>query len=269
MDKGSGSFGSLAKALLPLGAVLALGLGSLAFDLTLSWRLPSDADYAEVAGALRARARPGDAVQLWPPWAERARLFVTGAPVLAEEDLATADYAGIERLWLLALPHVPHGGLEGARASLERRGAVRKGEGQGFGALWLEQWDLRAPPLVSWLLPVADEAHEVDYVARRCAHVVVGSTVRARGGGAALHLRAGIIGERAYDKERPAIGVQVTVDGAPLGTVTVPPTAPPASGWHALDVALTPAAGEREFAFAVSSSDASRPFCLSAWTTAR
>ncbi|HUJ26010.1 MAG TPA: hypothetical protein VLW85_08335, partial [Myxococcales bacterium] len=84
--------------------LLLIGAGSLAFDLTLSSRLPDDADWAEAAGFLRSQARPGDAAQPWPVWAERARLFVDAMPVLAEEELASADYVGVQRLWIVALP---------------------------------------------------------------------------------------------------------------------------------------------------------------------
>ena len=82
--------GLLERSRLAFAALIALGAGSLLFDLTLSWRLPSDADWAEVAAALRSAAQPGDAVQIWPVWAERARMFVDAAPVLAEEDLERA-----------------------------------------------------------------------------------------------------------------------------------------------------------------------------------
>src|SRR5260370_38152688 len=87
--------------------LIAVGVGSLIFDLTLGLRLPDDASWAEAAGALRAQSRPGDAVQLWPAWAERARLFVDAIPVLAEEDLASADYAGLQRPWGRHLPWTP------------------------------------------------------------------------------------------------------------------------------------------------------------------
>ena len=70
--------------------------------------MPSERDWAEAAGALRSSARPGDAVQIWPAWAERARMFVDAAPLLAEEDLAQADYVGVQRLWLLSLPRAPY-----------------------------------------------------------------------------------------------------------------------------------------------------------------
>src|SRR5207237_7634900 len=98
----------------PLAAFVALGAASLLFDLTLPLRLPSDSDSAEAAASLRVRARPGDEVQIWPPWAERARLFIEAAPVRAEEDLRSADYPGVDRLWLVALFRSPRGGLAGA-----------------------------------------------------------------------------------------------------------------------------------------------------------
>src|SRR5207248_4465326 len=156
---------------------------------------PSESDWAEAAGALRAAARPGDAVQIWPAWAERARLFVDAAPVLAEEDPAQADYFGVQRLWVLSLPRTPwfrRPTISGTPASEERR----------FGALTLQAWDLHAPPVAADLTRASEE-HEVDYVARRCVRVPVGARISARGAaGAMLHVRAGSIGERAYDAGR-------------------------------------------------------------------
>ena len=111
-------------------ALIALGAGSLLFDLTLGFRLPSDADWAEAAGALRARAQAGDAVQIWPVWAERARLFVDVAPVLAEEDLGHADYLEVRRLWLLSLPRTPF--FRAPDPALRARGATPDGEEQRF-----------------------------------------------------------------------------------------------------------------------------------------
>jgi len=217
---------------LTFALLLALGAGSLLFDLTLSFRLPSDADWAEAAGALRAAARLGDAVQIWPAWAERARMFVDAAPVLAEEDLLRADYPGVQRLWLLSLPRTPWF----RRAPLEQRGATAASEERRFGALALQAWDLHAAPLAADLTESPEE-HEVDYVARRCVRVAIGGRISARGAaGAMLHLRAGIIGERAYDAGRPAIEVvnaestadargqlkQGRIDAAVQGSETVP-----------------------------------------------
>jgi hypothetical protein len=246
-------------------ALIALGAGSLLFDLTLGFRLPSEADWAEAAGALRARTQPGDAVQIWPVWAERARLFVDAAPVLAEEDLEHADYPEVRRLWLLALPRTPF--FRAPDPALRARGASPAGEEQRFGALALQAWDLRAAPLAADLTR-SSEQHEVDYVARRCVRVPIGGRFAARGmAGTTLHLRAGVIGERAYDADRPPIEVQVFADGVPLGTLGVARTERDGSGWRRLDVAMPAGASEREFIFAVSSSDRARPFCLQAWTS--
>jgi hypothetical protein len=245
-------------------ALIALGAGSLVFDLTLGVRLPSDADWAEAAGALRARAQPGDAVQIWPVWAERARLFIDAAPVLAEEDLEHADYLEVRRLWVLSLPRTPL--FRAPDEALRARGAAASEE-QRFGALALKAWDLHAAAVASDLTR-SSEQHEIDYVPRRCVRVPVGGRLVARGAaGTMLHLRAGVIGERAYDADRPPIDVQVFADGIPLGTLEVARTVRDGSGWRRLDVAIPPGAAEREFLFAASSPDRGRPFCLQAWTS--
>ena len=257
----------------PLLLVVLIGAGSLLFDLTLSSRLPSDADWAEAAGALRARGQAGDAVQVWPPWAERARLFVDALPLFLEEDLAQADYLGVQRLWILSLRRAPR--FAAPDDALRSRGATPVAEAQRFGALSLRAWDLHPAPLAADLTR-ATEDHEVDYLARRCLRVAIGSRFAARGAGRTLHLRAGVIGERAYDADRPAVEVQAFADGAPAGVLEVPRTERDGTGWRRLEVALpappatsAPEAFDsvRDFVFAVSSADASRPFCLAAWTT--
>jgi len=245
-------------------ALVAIGGGSLLFDLTLTFRLPSDADWAEAAGALRAAAAPGDTVQIWPAWAERARLFVDVLPVVAEEDLRSADYVGVGRLWVLSLPRTPF--FSAPDRALQARGATAAAE-QRFGALSLRAWDLHAAPVAADLTR-SGEWHEVDYVARDCLRVPIGGRFAARGAaGKMLHLRAGVIGERAYDADRPPIEVQVFADGSPLGRLEVPRTTRDGTGWRRLDVEVPEGATEREFVFAVSSPDRSRPFCLQAWTT--
>ena len=253
----------LHRPLLP--ALLAVGAGSLLFDLTLPLRLPSDADWAEAAGALRASAQAGDAVQIWPVWAERARLFVDAVPVLVEEDLEHADDPGVVRLWVLSLPRTPF--FSAPDGPLRARGATPAGPERRFGALALRPWDLRAPPIAADLTRSVEE-HEVDSVARRCVPVPVGGRFEARGAaGTFLHVRAGVIGERAYDADRPPITVQAFADGAPAGSLEVPRTVRDGTGWRRLDLKLPPGAAERAFVFAVSSPDRGRPFCLQAWTT--
>src|SRR5438105_3234252 len=128
-------------------------------------------------------------------------------------------------------------------------------------------WDLQGAPIAADLTR-STEQHEVDYVARPCLPVPVGTRFTARGvAGAVLHLRGGVIGERAYDVNHPDIQVQAFADGTPVGTLDVPRTSPDGSGWRRLDAPLPPGAAERQFVFAVSSADRSRPFCLQAWTS--
>ena len=255
---------------LPFLLLVLLGAGSLLFDLTLGLRLPGDRDWAEAAGFLRAHAMPGDALQPWPVWAERARVFVDAMPVVIEENLLAADYVGVKRLFVLSLPRAPFSGSPAE--PLLQRGATRIEVEHRFGALALQAWDLHAPLVAAELTQLGRplEEHEVDYVARRCAHVAIGSRFAVRGAAAAvLHLRAGIIGERAYDPERPEVRVQAFADGAPLGELRVPWTQKDGTGWHRLDVPLPAGAAERDFVFAVSSADASPPFCIQAWTSER
>ena len=254
---------------LPLWILSAIGAAALLFDATLPLRLPGDGDYAEAAAALRTRATARDAVQVSPPWAERARMFVTAVPVRAEEDLRTADYPGVERLWLLALPRVPFGRLGRARAALRARGAT-PAEEMRFGGLSLQAWELHGPRVLSFLTNPREE-HEVDYVARQCVQVRIGprgapTPLEARGEGGVLHVRAGTVGERAYQTARGTVRVEIGVDGAPLAEIAVPPTVPPQSGWRRIDVSSPP--GEHTFRFLVSAADTDRPFCVSAWTTA-
>ena len=248
-----------------LGAFLCLGAGSLLFDLGLPLRLPGDGDWAEAAGALRAAARPADAVQIWPAWAERARVFVDAMPVLFEEDPAQADYAGVGRLWVLSLPRTPF--FRDPSSKLLARGAVADGPERRFGALALRAWDLRQPAIAADLTGGREE-HEVDYVARRCLRLPIGARHVARGAaGSSLHLRAGVIGERAYDAGRPPIEVEAWADGVRLGRLEVPRTERDGTGWRRLDLPMPAGAEVREFAFAVWSPDRERPFCLQAWTT--
>jgi hypothetical protein len=78
-------------------------------------------------------------------------------------------------------------------------------------------------------------------------------------------VRAGVIGERAHDAGRPPVLVNVFAGGAQLGSLNVPRTGRDGTGWRRLDLAVPP--GAADFTFSIESSDASRPFCLQAWTS--
>ncbi|MFL5430527.1 MAG: hypothetical protein ACJ79M_12995 [Myxococcales bacterium] len=250
---------------LPFFSFVALCALALLFDLTLRWRLPTDSDWAEVAASLRVRARPGDEVQVWPPWAERVRLFVESVPVRAEEDLRSADYPGVERLWLVGLFRSPRNALEEAREALRARGATTT-ERIRFGALELEEWDLHAPKLLADLTGRREE-HEVDYVSRPCVSVRLPGRIGARGPGGVLHVRAGVVGERAYQMSRRPVRVEIRIDGVLLGELPVPPTVPPEPGWRRIDVTAPP--GDHSYDIAASAPDTDRPFCVAAWVTDR
>jgi hypothetical protein len=264
---------------LPLALFVLLSLGALAFDLSQRARLPGSGDWAELAAFLRTQGRPGDAVQLWPVWLERARM-VLDLPVLAEEELATADYPGVERLWLLSLPG-PYAGVGKAEAQLAARGATKLSGPRQFGPLSLQAFDLHAPPLAGDLLargPFAlpwPEFHEVQYVARRCRMVPLGTPeapalISVRGeAGKRLHLRAGIIGEQAY-----GFGSTVTVDAlaegteAPLARAVVRPSRDPVPAWEQTDADVPPGPAERAFTLRISTPGGQRPpLCVSLWTT--
>ena len=266
-------------AALPLAGLMALSAYALAVDLGVPASLPSQQDWAEAAGAVRARARPGDGVQLWPAWAERGRTFVDAVPVFTDEDLAAADYAGIERLWLLSIPAAPNGRLAKARDALRSRGAAPAAVAERFGALSLEPWDLPGPRLLTDLVPLFGKpVHlEVGYVPRRCVAVAIGpphapTRVRVEAVvGARLHLRAGLVGERGYDRGSPPVAVVASIAGAPLPPLLLQPVIDPEPGWRHLDAPLAPlghGAGPRELAIEISSPDAAgRWVCLAGWTT--
>jgi hypothetical protein len=211
------------------------------------------------------RAKRGDEVQIWPPWAERARLFIEAVPVRAEEDLRAADYPGVDRVWLLALFRSPRNGIGAAREALRARGATA-GERVRFGSLELEPWELHAPRLLADLTGGREE-HEVDYVSRSCALLRLPGRIEARGPGGVLHVRAGIVGERAYQTFRGPVRVEVRADGALLGELTVPPTVPPVPGWRKLDVPAPP--GDHLYEIAATATDTDRPLRVAAWVTDR
>jgi hypothetical protein len=256
-------------------ALALLSLGALAFDLTLPLRLPSSGNYGEAAAYLRGHVQAGDAVQIWPPWLERARLFVDTGPVLAEEDLAHADYVGASRLWLLALPGSPFSGFSHAEDQLRARGATVQGEPQRFGPLSLTAWDLHAPPLATDLaFPMPPlEWHEVQYVSHACRAMPVGGErdparlALTGDAGTTLHLRAGVIGERAYDNQLVPIRIEAFSDAQKLGEVVLPRTVDPSPAWLGTDVP-SGSASPLQLELRASTPGPFRPtICIAAWTT--
>jgi hypothetical protein len=80
-------------------------------------------------------------------------------------------------------------------------------------------------------------------------------------------LRAGIVGDRAYERGRPPVAVVASIDGQRQQLIA-PPVEEPNPAWFRLDAPVPPGPARREVTLEVSSPDpAGRWLCLQAWTT--
>jgi hypothetical protein len=263
-----------AAAAVALG-VAALGAYGIAFQARLPRRLPSPANWREVAARLDHEALPGDVVALAPWWSERAReVLPTSLPVLAFPRLAGEELPGVRRVWLLALRDPPGGqGLAGR--DLAAVSAAVDGP-HAVGGLELTRFDLRSPALPvdsvldhvpeaevrsgdrrcvfagrsGFVCPagarVAREVREVDLLPRPCLRVTPGKDgapisilfggVRM---GSVVRGHAAAIGEAALGGEGD-VRVVVEVDGRTVAALTVEPGE---VGWLPLSTTIAGAAG--------------------------
>ncbi|HZH75479.1 MAG TPA: hypothetical protein VEY88_05570 [Archangium sp.] len=107
-----------ALPLVELGGLLLVALACLVFQLRLPGRLPSEADERAVADLLRAEARPGDAVLLFPWWTERARLYLPSElPVYGYLGSDQDDLSAHPRIWVLGQPELPRADESGFRSA--------------------------------------------------------------------------------------------------------------------------------------------------------
>ena len=121
---------------------VAAALLSLLFWLRLPHTLPSDDDWRAAAADVAARAAPGDAVLLDPHWAERARLFVTGLPVLnLARHPVREDLRGYGRLFVLSLPDLPRSEPERTFGFLESVRFKRAEEPRRHGRIAVTLFD--------------------------------------------------------------------------------------------------------------------------------
>lgn len=243
-----------AWAALFAAAVAAAGLFGLWFQATLPGRLPAGTDWRAVAAVLARDARPGDAVALAPPWAERAREVLperfpsrpeSVLPILAFPSYAEADedLSGIQRIWLVSLPDAPGG--DGAIAGqLAARSAPSEGALR-IGRLALTRYDLRAPRIPLWSLgellddgavaggaKVTHETREVAELPRSCvvarfAGPDPGPVVLRVPGlplGTRLRGHAGLVGD--VSGLRATASVRVKVDGVEAARVEASAGAP-------------------------------------------
>lgn len=230
-------------------AIAVAGLYGLAFQATLPGRLPSATDWKAVAAILARDARPGDAVALAPPWAERAREILperipsrpeAALPILASPSYAEADedLTGIRRVWLISLPDAP-GGTGRIAGQLAARSAPAEGAIR-VGQLTLARYDLRAPAIPLWslrdLLP--SETREVGQLPRTCVVVRFPGPapepavlrVPALALGATLRGRAGLVGDASGS--RSSASIRVKVDGVEVARAEATGAAP---AWRRLD----------------------------------
>ncbi len=233
-------------------AVSAAGLFGLWFQATLPGRLPSPTDWKAAAAVITREARPGDAVVLAPPWAERAREILperiparpeVALPILAFPSLdPEEDLRGVRRVWLLSFPGAP-GGTGPVASRLAPRAASVEGPMQ-LGQLELTRYDLETPVLPLWSLVdrlpsasvqtrdarVTAETREVGFLPRSCV------VARWSGPGldpvvirlASLPLGISLVGRVALAGNAPGGGasVRVKVDGVEVARADATPGRP-------------------------------------------
>jgi hypothetical protein len=209
---------------------LAVLLGCLAYAIwfwvRLPGQLPDEKDYLALQAAIQAEARPGDAAAVLPFWAERAKTYLHGIPVLALPHLENqADAERYGRLWVIAQPDLPRSDARDSLAGLGARLAVVEGP-RRFGPL--ELWLFAPRPgraatydfvvhageaQIQSPVPVQIQWREFDFLPRRC--------ILSRSGRAVLHfdsvpVHGGLrVGLGSLGPPEGA-AIQASVDGRPL-----------------------------------------------------
>jgi len=209
---------------------LAILLGCLAyaiwFWLRLPGQIPDEKDYRALQVAVQGEARPGDGAAVLPFWAEHAKVFLHGIPVLTLPHLEDEpDAERYSRLWVVAQPDLPRSDARQSLEALAKRLAVVEGP-RRFGPL--ELWLFAPRPgraatydfvahagdaRVESPVQLQTEWREFDFLPRRC--------ILSRGGFATLHFE----GVPVHGGLRVGLGslgppegaaIQASVDGRPL-----------------------------------------------------
>jgi hypothetical protein len=157
----------LAAIAFACGAAL-VGAGALVAQARLPGRLPSERDWDAVRALVARDARPGDAVVLSPPWAERAReVLPSTAPVLARGRWTGEDLVGVRRVWLLSIPRAPGFSWDPELDLLDR--ASRAAPAERVGAFEVALLELAYPTLPYAFLPDRLAGAEVALGGAPCA----------------------------------------------------------------------------------------------------
>ncbi len=270
-------------------ATAAVSAWAILAQAALPRRLPAELDWAAARALLERDARPGDAVALSPPWAERAReVLPASVAVLAQARYAGEDLVGVRRVWLLSLADAPRFGWDAEVDLLER--AARSEAPLRLGALTVTRHDLAFPTIPLAFLPdrLAHAAVSLggapcppDAAGRfRCGEgsVEIERSVREVGGvprpclaaaapvrlgaplvvefpatriGRALHVHAGAAGA--------SVGIAIQLDGEEVGATEISPAA-----WTPFRVDTTRLAGQTRPIALVLTSAGPLALCLDA-----
>jgi hypothetical protein len=212
--------------LVELAALALCLIYALWFWVRLPGELPSAQNYVDLQAALQAEAQPGDGVAVLPFWAERAKVYIHGTPVLALPQLdREPDAERYARLWVIAQPDLPHSdAVESLEALGHRLNLVRGPRRFGPLELWLfapKEGRAATENLVAHAgeaqvqsaAPLQVEWHEFDFLPRRC--------LVSRGGQAVLHfsqvpVHHGVRVGLGTLVSGQSAGAQVSIDGHPL-----------------------------------------------------
>ncbi|MDR0964931.1 MAG: hypothetical protein LBM75_00200 [Myxococcales bacterium] len=150
--------------------VLGAALLSLLFYARLPAAFPSQADEAAVRARVLEVSQPGEAVLLAPHWAERARLFGLGLPVLNLSRFATPeDLKRWPGLLVLSFDALPRAERDATFELLSRAGFERTGEIEPFGKLSLARFRNLHPREVTFRASATSErTREIHFKPYRC-----------------------------------------------------------------------------------------------------
>ena len=195
-----------AIAILFLATIAALGARGVAFQPRVASDLPSERDWTALRALVERDARPGDAIVLAPPWAERARAILPSVPALPSL-AAGEDLYGVRRVWLVALPDAP-GFSYAPELALLARGALSDAP-QRLGAIAVTRHALHAPALPLAFLPDRIAQAEVTLEGAPCAAAAGG--FRCAGGAEVVRSVRDVGGV-----PRPCLSVELRGAAGPL-----------------------------------------------------
>jgi hypothetical protein len=156
-----------------IAALVAGTCFALLYWARLPYRLPSPEDYQGAQHELLATSHPGDALAVLPYWADRAKLYANGLPVVALPHLGDEDVGRYVRLFVLAQPDLPRSSAESELAALGRKLARVSGP-KRFGPLSLSLYQPQPGNEASLDFTAQIERAQVSVGAESCGPVAGG-----------------------------------------------------------------------------------------------